>query len=197
MWITHWDSLFLSIPAMVGFCIVVAILLPVILRSRNLFLWCSGIGLVVPWLSGLAVKLWLQSRGLPTYPYSAFLEEAWLCIVASVLFAVPLMVFGVFAQRVLATRSCCGLTTQRARNCLIAGVLLGTVASMTRLFIDLFWEFDFQSLFFAPLLWIGYLDGAAVGALAGWVVGWWIQGREAESGGHGRTHHERAGKPVH
>lgn len=194
----------LSVPVMIIICGAIAVLLPLILRNgRRLFLWCSGIGFVVPWLAGIAVKLWLQSRGWPTHSYSDYFSIGWL--LASVAFAFPLMIFGLFAQRVLARKPCCGLNTQRARNCMIAGVLLGTAAGMTLAFIDFFWDFQFPWMlwFVAPLLWINYIDVTAVGALAGWVVGRLIQDREiasrhwsGDAEERTRTHHEKTGTPV-
>jgi hypothetical protein len=130
----------------------------------------AATGVFLPWLVGLAVKLYLDSRGRPTLPVSDFLDPQVipvLLIQTLALWAFPFLVLGSavvvpwrlgFAEDPAARASTLPIWLAYA-----GGVLADVV-----LFIGVFWEFDALmlivplGLFLLPPMALGYL------------LGWWM-----------------------
>jgi len=163
---------FFSVPVALALSAATAAVMFVVLRARrDVIPWISGIAVVVPWLVGLAVKAWLMAKGKPTWPALWILRALPLLVPATILLALPLIVFAVLAQRFVMNRPFLGLASRDARSWLVAGVVVGSVANMTLVFSEVFWQFDPIVILLTPLVWKDYAPGAVLGAVAGWVAG--------------------------
>lgn len=150
-----------------GFSVVAAVIIAMTLRLR----WQAApiamcvIGFLVPALAGAALKLWLQVQGRPTAPWGVFLMYPPIGVIIS----------APAGGLALLTRICLSRALDdQARSTwswLLGGAMVGTVASMTLTFVDVFssphWD---DVVVFSPLLWPSYLPGALLGAAAGWVI---------------------------
>lgn len=166
------EHAFFSIPLALVLAGTTAVVLAAALRAgRALSLWISGIALAVPWLVGLAVKVWLMVEGQSTWPVAWFLRELPILVPVAVLMAMPLMAYSLWARHALGGRPSLGLPSRAARGCCVAGVVVGSVASMALAFTELFWQFDPEVFLAMPMIWLQYLPGAVVGGLAGWMIG--------------------------
>ncbi len=161
-----------SVPlAVVLSAIAAAVLVAVLHRDRALAPWICAIALAVPWLVGLGVKAWLMALGQPTWPLRWLIRALPMLVPATVLLALPLIALAVLAQRLVMKPSLLGLGSRAARSWLIAGVVVGSVASMTLVFSEVFWQFDPIIILAMPRIWQQYAPGAVLGGIAGWLAG--------------------------
>ena len=166
----------LSVPMALAVALITAGLLTTVLRSNrcSLTAWLAGIAgvaLTVPWLAGLAVKIWLMAHGQPTWPLAWFLRALPVLVPIAVLLALPPVVLALLARLILLRRAELDARSHRVREWLIAGGFVGSVVSMALAFTELFWDFDPVVFLMMPLIWLQYLPGATLGVLAGWLGG--------------------------
>lgn len=146
-------------------------------RRRRLALFFVAAGTLVPWLTGLGVKLWLDSLGHPTYPISDFLNPvavpaylAWTLL----LWAFPFLLLGILAVAAGRVRLAPDPSAPGWTRPLWAAFIVG-VALEIPIFVDVFWEWN-AIMLFVPL---GiYLLPPMAGAYLG--VWWWTRRRGAQ-----------------
>ena len=131
---------------------------------------------LLPWVVGAVAKLYLQSAGKPTLPWSYFLEPSKLIgdLLLSGAFALPFILYAAAAWWILAAPHL-GLDDDERRWLVIPGFALGVVAYIWNSWI-VFLVYE-PLLFFVPY----YAAGIALGFVLGGVV---IISRRI---GHGRT----------
>jgi hypothetical protein len=131
-------------------------------------------GIVLPWLTGLGVKIYLDSRGRPTLPVSDFLDPRALPVLliqTVTLWAFP---FLILASAVVVPWRVGFAKHPRGRESILPIRLayVGGVLAQITLFVGIFWEFDSimlivpLGLYLLPPMVIGYL------------IGWWIVVRQ-------------------
>ncbi len=127
-------------------------------------------GLVLPWLVGAGVKLYLSSIGKPTVPWAYFLSPGSILILTpfSIWFAISYIILAYAGRQVLA-KPFLGLGSCTGRTIFIAGGLAGGIVGTVRTFIDVFWVFDF--LYFLTPLWSLNIPYMLAGLLAGYAAG--------------------------
>ena len=132
----------------------------------------AGAGAVVPWLSGAAVKVFLDMMGQPTWPWSAFLNPWQLLFLLpiTVWISLPFFVLAYAAYRLL-PRDFAGLTTRRSRQLFFVGGLVLGVIGAAVVFVDMFWLFSFEELLLP--VWAGYLPYMLAGLGIGYLAGRW------------------------
>lgn len=167
-----FEHAFLSVPLAASLTVAAAVLLSFALRSeRHVVASITGIAISVPWLTGLAVKVWLMHRGAPTWPLVWFMHALPMLVPVALLLALPLIVFAILARRLVLPKACLGLQTRAGRSWLVGGVVAGTVFNMVLVFTELFWIFDPIVFLAMPWIWLSYAPGALAGAVAGWLIG--------------------------
>lgn len=132
----------------------------------------AAAGAVVPWLSGAAVKVFLDMTGQPTWPWSAFLSPMQLVFLLPITLwiSLPFFVLAYAAYRLL-PREFAGLATRRSRQLFfLGGLVLGVVGAAT-VFIDMFWLFSFEELLLP--VFVRYLPFMLAGLGIGYVAGRW------------------------
>jgi len=131
------------------------------------------LGIVLPWATGIGVKLYLQSQGEPTLAWSDFFEpeaiplELW----ATPWFAAPYLLLALLARWILAGRLPLldRFTDWERRVIVLASLGWGAVGSI-RVFVDIFMDLDlivFLLAFYIPL---HYADDMLIGLAAGIVI---------------------------
>ncbi len=141
------------------------------MRAKSLLLWVLvGLGVALPWVTGIGVKLHLQAHGKPTYPWSSFFHPAavMLELWATVWFAAPFAALGMIGRYdLLAGVGPLAKLSPRARLWPLAlGAAAGAVAAVPA-FLEVFRSYDPIVLlvpFFVAGQYVGYmLAGVAVG----------------------------------
>ncbi len=148
--------------------------------DRVIVVTMVGTGLLLPWAVALAIKLYLDSLGRPTVPWSDIAAYAiFFGPLGTPIAAAPLIFLAVkygdwtIGELAWFTRA----TPLQGRLVVLSG-FAGCVAGMVYAFIQVFWEFDAMVLWFIPEVVIGVLPwmagglaaGAVLAALTGWVV---------------------------
>ncbi|NTW53628.1 MAG: hypothetical protein HGB15_02435 [Chlorobaculum sp.] len=140
--------------------------------SRYLYLFRGMIatGLVLPWLVGVGVKLYLSAHGKPTIPWSYFINigSILLLIPFAIWFSLSYIMLAYVGRTVLA-KPFFGLETITGRLIFVLGGFAGGVIGTVMTFIEVFWVFDF--LYFLAPLWAFNIPHMLAGALAGYVLG--------------------------
>lgn len=137
--------------------------------------WLIGAGallaVLVPWLTGAAVKLWLQAHAQPTLPWGMFLNLRGLpqMVMLGALFGAPLCWTAWLADRIL--RRGADPARRRQWESATLGALAATVGAVTLSSVTMFWAFEPMAFFIAPSFWLAWLPVAVVGAGVGWAVG--------------------------
>ena len=128
-----------------------------------------AIGAILPWIVGIAVKLYLDTHGKPTLPWSYFIDFGTFIflIPLSVWFAIPYIILAYVARNRL-TKPFWGLESYGARLIFISGGLVGGCIGTVMIFINVFWEFNF--LFFLIPIWIYYIPHMLGGLFVGFLV---------------------------
>jgi hypothetical protein len=127
---------------------------------------CAATTFLLPWGVAIAVKLWLQSRGLPTHSWSSFLSLGAIAVLIPVtvfLWAFPFPLLGLFARyRYLARVAEPRKFKERV---FVVGVsYLSGVTAGAFIFWSMFREFDILYVFVPVGLYI------AVPMLVGWFI---------------------------
>lgn len=127
-------------------------------------------GVALPWSVGAAVKVYLDSQGMPTWPWSAFLSPFQLpfLLAATAWISLPFFVLAWAAFKLL-PRDFAGLVTPASRAIFFAGGLLGSALGAARTFLGMFWVFNFWELL-TPV-WVQYLPHTLVGLGLGYLAG--------------------------
>ena len=127
-------------------------------------------GVVLPWSVGAAVKVYLDSQGMPTWPWTAFLNPLQLpfLLPATAWISLPFFVLAGAAYKLL-PRDFAGLVTPASRAIFFGGGLLGAAFGAARTFLEMFWVFHFEELL-TPV-WVQYLPHTLLGLGIGYLVG--------------------------
>jgi hypothetical protein len=135
--------------------------------ARFVALFIGLTGILLPWVVGLGVKLYLQFRGRPTLPIEGFIDPASvmvLLILTMVMWSSPFLVLALLvASRFSIGRS--GVYSFRCRRRLIWWPYLTGAAAAICVFVPVFWQFDSMLL----LLPIGFFLALPM-TLAFWVA---------------------------
>lgn len=176
--------------------------------DRIIVVMVVGTGLLLPWVVGVGVKLYLQALGKPTWPWSDISAYAiYFGPFASVIAAAPLIILAILYRRwTVGNLGCFTRATPLQGRLVVLFAFAGCVAGMVRVFIDMFWEFDPLVLWFIPRVVVMYLPwmggGLVVGALLATIAGFvvkkspGVRPRErdtGEGGGSGLDDRPRAG----
>lgn len=145
-------------------------------RPWRLAAFFMAAGTLVPWLTGLGVKLWLDSIGRPTYPISDFLDPvatpallAWTLV----FWAFPFVILGALAVAAPTARLGPDPSLPGWTRPLWAAFVAG-VALEIPLFLGVFWEWD-------TLMLLVPLGGVLLIPMAAAYLGvwWWMRRRGA------------------
>lgn len=145
--------------------------------DRAIVVMAIGTGLLLPWVVGVGVKLYLQELGKPTWPWSDISVYAiYFGPFASVIAASPLIILAILYRKwTVGSLGCFSRATPLQGRLVVLSAFAGCVAGMVRVFTDVFWEFDPLVLWFMPRIVVMYLPwmvgGLAVGALFAAIVG--------------------------
>jgi hypothetical protein len=139
-------------------------------RYRFLFRGMIASGMVLPWLVGIGVHLYLSAHGKPTLPWSYFIN------IGSILIFIPFTlsfalsyIMLAYVGRIVLSKPILGLESSAATMAFILGGFAGGVIGTLRTFIDVFWEFDF--LYFLAPLWALNIPYMLAGCIAGLLIG--------------------------
>ncbi len=152
-------------------------------RSAKRLAWLIGAtGALAPWLVGLGVKFYLQSRGQPTYPVRDFLAPGSvlpLLGLSLLNWSSPLVVLALITPFALKDRP--GDPDLRRRNLLLIRLAwVAGLAGAVPVFRSVFWRFDGMYLLVPVGLYL--VPPMVLASGAGWIV-WRIRHR----GGAGRA----------
>jgi hypothetical protein len=143
-------------------------------RTRQIFWVIIATGIMLPWIVGIAVKLYLSVLGRPTVPWSYFLN------IGSLIFLIPVSIWWAFPYiglaylgRKLLSHSFLGLQSYAARVIFLLGGLLGGCVGTIIVFVGVFWEFD--PLFVLVPFWIDYLPYMGAGLFVGFLIARTVQ----------------------
>lgn len=128
----------------------------------------TALGMALPWAVGAGVKLYLDAQGLPTWPWSFFLNPARfvLELTLTLFFASPFIALAFFARYLLSVAL--WRTRFWERLAVIVCALVGGVIGTVRTFLWVFMQFNPMNLFAPiPLL---YLDDMLRGLVVGCVI---------------------------
>ncbi|MDT8342296.1 MAG: hypothetical protein RQ751_12350 [Longimicrobiales bacterium] len=143
---------------------------PAALGARRTAAFLAAAGVALPWLTGLGVKLYLDSRGLPTLPFSAFLGPVttpFYLGASAVAWAYPFLFLAVVAR--YPGLPGVGLDPARRGWTLpVWGAFAAGVATATPIYVAVFREWD--ALLVTAPLGTGFLLPMTLGYAAGW--GW-------------------------
>jgi len=143
-------------------------------RTNQIFWAIITTGIVLPWIVGISVKLYMSALGRPTVPWSYFLNIGTLIflIPVSIWWSVPYIGLAYLARKLL-PRPFLGLQSYAARALfLLAGFLGGCVGTVI-VFIGVFSEFE-PLVALAPM-WIFYLPYMGFGLIVGFFVAKTVQ----------------------
>jgi hypothetical protein len=136
---------------------------------RYMLLTMIVFGMIIPVSTGIAVKLYLDSAGEPTLPWSYFLNIPGLILLLplSVWWSIPFLIL-VYAARNIRTRPFWGLKTYKARLIFISCVFAGGGLVWIGIFVSVFAQFD-PLILFVPL-WFVFLPHLVAGLLICYVI---------------------------
>jgi hypothetical protein len=136
---------------------------------RYMLLTIIVFGMIIPVSTGIAVKLYLDSVGEPTLPWSYFLNIPGLILLLplSVWWSIPYLIL-VYAARNIRTTPFWGLKTYKARLIFISSVFAGGCLISIGIFVSVFVQFD-PLILFVPL-WIVFLPHLVAGLLICYVI---------------------------
>ena len=126
-------------------------------------------GMVIPVSTGIAVKLFLESLGEPTIPWSYFVNlfSLVLLVPLSVWWSIPYLVL-VYAARNIRTQPIWGLKTYAARLVFVSSGFAGGALGSIWMFVNVFFEFD--PLIILVPIWLYYVPHVVGGLLAGYLI---------------------------
>jgi hypothetical protein len=138
-------------------------------RTRAIFWMLLVAALALPWGTGAAVKIYLDTQGLPTYPWHYFLNPWTLAIFvipSSVYWSSPLLALALLWLFTAGPDRLLGSTRGDRLIIVLGGFLLGA-AGAVRLYIPLFWDIQHSTVSagLVPLLYLSHvLVGTALGS---------------------------------
>ncbi len=135
-------------------------------------------GLITPWVIGSVVKLYLESIGKVTLPWSYFLNPKALTmfIPATIWWGLPFILLA-FMSRYLLKKDLLGIHSNRGKFLLLMGTLIGAFIGAAKIFISVFWLFD-AVIILVPV-WTLYFSFLLTGLAIGWLLA-----RRADAGIH-------------
>lgn len=142
--------------------------------GKRVFWGIIAVGALIPWIVGAGVKLYLDSQGRPTHPWSTFLNAStilWI-IPLSAWLSLSYIVFAFAAQRLI-NKPYWGMKSLRSQSLFIAGGLTGAVIGSIWVFIHVFWEFNVFVLLMP--LWAFNIPALLLGAALGFALGRMIE----------------------
>ncbi len=141
--------------------------------NKNIALAIVLLGLTLPWIIGIGVKLYLQFQGKPTWTWSHLSDPTilFLMIHANFWFALPYLGLASLSRQIFQRRLPFFNQFNPWVNWLMifSGLLWGTVASV-RLLLKIFWVFDPRILVFPFLISFYYVGYMFLGLGFGWIV---------------------------
>ena len=125
-------------------------------------------GMALPWVVGIGVKLYLDARGLPTWPWGYFLHPTRLAVefVLTVVFASPFIALA-FLARYLLSVPLWGTRDWERLLVILCGLVGGAIGTV-RTFWLVFSIFD-PMILFGPLPLL-YVDDMLLGLLIGCLI---------------------------
>jgi len=137
--------------------------------SRYMLLATLVFGMVIPVSTGIFVKLYLDSLGEPTIPWSYFANIFTLIMLIplSVWWSIPYLML-VYAARNIRTKPIWGLKTYKSRLIFISSGFVGGGLGSIGIFVNIFVHFD-PLIFFVPI-WLYYMPHLVAGLLVGYVI---------------------------
>jgi hypothetical protein len=146
------------------------------LRLARKVWWLIIAGTVLlPWLVGLCTKIYLDSQGSPTYPWSYFLNPLSLplLIIMSLWWGLPMVVIAFFARTVLSGPG--DYFSRQETLLIIAFTVVVGFAGMVKVFLPIFRNYDpiyvIVPLFFYYFHWI--LLGLILGLVVAYPMAIW------------------------
>jgi hypothetical protein len=142
--------------------------------ARRIFWFIISLGVGLPWLVGIGIKLVLQARGKPTLPWSYFLSppsSLFLLVPLTVWWASPYIVLAFLARSLLSASSFFQTVHTERLIIIFSGLLTGTLGTVNT-FLIVFEEFDpvyvFVPLpvFHAIYIIIGLLVGSIIAGIS-------------------------------
>ena len=126
-------------------------------------------GMVIPVSTGIVVKLFLQSVGEPTIPWSYFANLPTLIMLMplSVWWSIPYLML-VYTARDIRTKAIWGLQTYKSRLIFMACGFIGGALGTIGMFVNIFVYFD-PLIVFVPI-WLYFLPYIVAGLLVGYVI---------------------------
>lgn len=139
-------------------------------RLDRTLIWATvAVGLLLPWATGVGVKLYLQAQGKPTFPWSYFFGPVLVLeLSATAVFALPFVVLALAGCAVLQGRiaSLRDVDAWETRAVLLGGLLGGVVGALWT-FVRVFFVFDPMVLLVSWIVATYYLPHLCAGLVAG------------------------------
>jgi hypothetical protein len=138
--------------------------------NRNkFFLVIICTGMLLPWLTGIAVKLYRQAQGKPTLPWSYFinLPTLLMAIPYTLWLGSPYIGFAFIARYILGKPAILNLSHTKLFIILLVGYMGGVMGSIIT-FVGVFREFD-PLLLLLPLP-LAYASSIVLGVFVGVVM---------------------------
>lgn len=146
-------------------------------RIDRAIVWLTaGAGLLLPWATAAGVKIYLQGQGKPTWPWLTFAQLAPVGLFLSAIYAAPFYALALLGRYwALGRIRWLARASALQRRLVLVLTVAGGAVGMVRVFIDVFWVFDPEVLFYVPLIVVAYLPwmggGLALGILAALLAG--------------------------
>lgn len=150
---------------------------------RYMLLAILVFGMVIPVSSGISVKLFLDSLGEPTIPWSYFVNIPTLILLIplSVWWSIPFLML-VYAARNIRTKPIWGLKTYKTRLVFIASGFVGGALGSIGIFVNIFVEYD-PMIVFVPI-WLYFMPHIVAGLLVGYVIAKGVEVYSERRAGH-------------
>jgi len=146
-------------------------------RHRGLAVLFVVTGVVVPWATGLGVKVYLDAQGRPTLPLGGFLDPASVIVEILLTLGAWALPFLLLASAVLVPWRVGFAADSPDRDSLLPiwlAYAAGVIAAVP-VFVSVFWEFD--SMMMLVPVGLVLLPPMALGYL----MGWWLLRRRTSS----------------
>jgi len=151
--------------------------------SRYMLLATLVFGMVIPVSTGIFVKLYLDSLGEPTIPWSYFVNIPTLIMLIplSVWWSIPYLML-VYAARNIRTTPIWGLKTYKSRLIFISSGFAGGCLGSVGTFVSVFFHYD-PLIVFVPI-WLYYMPHLVAGLLIGYVIAKGVEAYSNKTVGH-------------
>lgn len=138
--------------------------------EKKIFWYITAFGLVLPWIVGTGVKLYLEIQGKPTWPWAFFFQPHILImsLICTVWFATPYIGLAFLARSILPRQSFFRTGYLDRLIIILSGFFCGSVGAV-KIFLSVFWAFD-PIIFLAVSLPVSYATYMLIGLLGGSVV---------------------------